>query len=500
MVVMSKKSNKLIAGVMTSVVLLTGASMYAPENYNPFNIGTVQAAEQTQGDYRYEIKEDGTVAITKYTGIETKVTLPTVIDGKKVTEIKTLGTDVLFGNTNVEYVIVPEGVRVIGDSAFSVKKLSGVLVGSNVKHIELPSTIKTIGESAFDGSQIENLATAIPNNVEYIGEFAFGNYAGEYIKLPKNLKTLENYAFTWATSLKEVIIPEGVDYLDRRVFNTNRSLKKIVIKGEQTRLSSGIFDNVGATGLDLLIVAPDPSMAKSFAEANKHTFFPYKSEDYEDDEIDEDGNGENPEEGDTNESEGTERPELNPGGTPSKISQDGTTAETEIDLSIVKGVFELVASPILSFGDIELTKDIETYTTTFASPFNVKDLRGTKEGWRLDVSSSQFEVVTSEGSSNSKLPVGSLTLSPLDSIESNGTSKGTPPTSQLTQSTVLDDGTLTVAKADEGNGTGDFNLTFPEDSISVVIDPDDIELDKSSYEDGKVPYKAVVSWDLVEAP
>ena len=42
----------------------------------------------TFGDYEYSVNEDGeTVTITRYKGIDTVVTIPSEIDGKKVTAI-----------------------------------------------------------------------------------------------------------------------------------------------------------------------------------------------------------------------------------------------------------------------------------------------------------------------------------------------------------------------------------------------------------------------------
>ena len=100
--------------------------------------GEVKA--ETYGNFEYEINEDGdTVTITEYTGIDSKVTIPEIINGKKVTSIG----EYAFCNCSFTSITIPSSVTSIGDSAFS-----GC---SSLTSVTIPSSVTSIGEHAFYG-------------------------------------------------------------------------------------------------------------------------------------------------------------------------------------------------------------------------------------------------------------------------------------------------------------------------------------------------------------
>lgn len=182
-----------------------------------------------------------------------------------------------------------------------------------------------------------------------------------------------------------------------------------------------------------------------------------------------------------------------------------THENTESTFNLQGGTLSLTASPIDSFGDITLKEKPETYFTSFINSLVVKDLRGTHEGWRLDVSATQFEVVEPEGgyatgTESHKLPKGTLSLSPLQEIRMIGEGSGKLPTGVLNQNTIIDDGVVTVAKANQGEGTGVFELEFPENALSIVVDATTAKIDNVNYPNGKTPYISTITWELVSAP
>lgn len=92
-------------------------------------------------------------------------------------------------------------ITVIGKDAFNGSSMfSPVVWGKNVKRIE---------EGAF--SNVTGLEIGIlPDNLEYIGAHAFdSNITDEYLTIPNNVEFIGDYAFAGCSNLKEVIVPEA---------------------------------------------------------------------------------------------------------------------------------------------------------------------------------------------------------------------------------------------------------------------------------------------------
>lgn len=180
------------------------------------------------------------------------------------------------------------------------------------------------------------------------------------------------------------------------------------------------------------------------------------------------------------------------------VSAEKVTGEDEVTIGVVRGIMELTAPSLeQSYLNVEVSTDVKSYGLSYNAPFKVKDLRGTHEGWRLDVTASQFEMVK-DTDERYRLPSGTLAINPLDSIEVLGESSSGAPINSLDGLTVIDDGTITVASAKEGTGVGEFELTFPEEAVTVTIDPSTVKVDKDDTEG--TFYKTVMNWTLVDAP
>ncbi len=132
-----------------------------------------------------------------------------------------------------------------------------------------------------------------------------------------------------------------------------------------------------------------------------------------------------------------------------------------------------------------LQDSAQVYHTSFDQAFQIKDLRGSQEGWRLDVSASPFS------NGDHDLPSGSLGLVPLDSIVRVGAGSGGLPSNSMTGEMIIDAGTIEVAKANVGSGMGAFDLTFPSGALSLVVDATTAKVGT---------YESTLTWDLVAAP
>jgi hypothetical protein len=108
-----------------------------------------------------------------------------------------------------EVYTIRAGVREIGRSAFCERK--------GIKKIVIPQGVKKIGELAFYNCDFDEVV--IPDTVEYIGEAAFKDCKNlKEIKLPAALKTIGASAFDYCRRIKEINFPEGLEVIDGASF------------------------------------------------------------------------------------------------------------------------------------------------------------------------------------------------------------------------------------------------------------------------------------------
>lgn len=88
----------------------------------------------------YEVGDDGCATIVGFKSGSEHLYVPGEVDGHVVTAI---GDDAFADKTDLETVVVPEGVKTVGARAFS---------GCRYLHrVKLPTSLTAIGESAFEG-------------------------------------------------------------------------------------------------------------------------------------------------------------------------------------------------------------------------------------------------------------------------------------------------------------------------------------------------------------
>lgn len=118
-----------------------------------FAVGMMASAE-TWGDYEYKVLDDGTVEITQYTGSESKVEIPSEINGMSVSSI---GERAFFDCHSFTELIIADTVKTIGNYSF------GRCL--RMTNVTIPNSVTYINKSAFVGcASLKQLS--IPGNVK----------------------------------------------------------------------------------------------------------------------------------------------------------------------------------------------------------------------------------------------------------------------------------------------------------------------------------------------
>ncbi len=264
----------------------------------PFNVG----AAEREGDWSYDILDDGTAEVTRYYGMDAVVTIPSEINGIKVTSIY----NNCFDNYHVTDIIIPDSVKNIGFAALSgcsnlktltIGKgvetihyasgigysgyLSAIVVdeenmyfssdeygalynkdktviieypkGNKRKNFNIPGTVKTIGSTAFQSAK--NLESIhIPFGVEIIERYAFHSTDFKEILIPDSVIVIGDRAFA-NCEIEELTIPDSVVEIGERAFWQDRKLVNVYIGKNVNSISEGAFsENIS---MESVFVAPE---------------------------------------------------------------------------------------------------------------------------------------------------------------------------------------------------------------------------------------------------
>ena len=207
---------------------------------------TFSVGAETSGDYEYELLDDGTVCITKYNGSDADVTIPSEIDGKKVTVI---GSDLFRGCAELTSISMPDGIICVGERAF---QSCGNLVSVEMQDSD---SVITIGMIAFEGCAFKELT--IPEGVESLRYFAVGHCENlESITLPKSLKFLGERALCGDISLKEINIPEKLWNIGYGAFEGCTSLESYNVS-ENNETFTSVDGVIFSKDMKTLILYPE---------------------------------------------------------------------------------------------------------------------------------------------------------------------------------------------------------------------------------------------------
>lgn len=177
----------------------------------------------TSGEWTYHVLEDGTAELISaylgeggycyaYSGTETKIEIPSEIDGYTVTSTA-IHEHVSFAKNDIVSVKFPNTIKNIGSDTF--------YYCSSLVNIELSNGITSIGDSAFSGcTSLKSIN--IPDSVTSIGNSAFSGCTSlTTIKMPTSVKSIGYGAFNYCTALSIILIPESVEEIGNNAIPSN---------------------------------------------------------------------------------------------------------------------------------------------------------------------------------------------------------------------------------------------------------------------------------------
>lgn len=163
------------------------------------------------------------------------------------------------GSCKIEHVIIPNnadrsvdvGVQAFPQSLKTIKlgevnpngnskiEQQAFLGCTNLTSVDFGYGWKEIGTQAFFGcSALKDIV--LPEGVEYIRNGAFSGAAIEAIHLPNTLKVIEKNAFV-CENLKTITIPASVEKIETFAFQNNKALTDVYVLGTNTKAGNQAF-------------------------------------------------------------------------------------------------------------------------------------------------------------------------------------------------------------------------------------------------------------------
>ena len=169
-------------------------------------------------DFECQKLEDGTFKIVKYIGNGSAITIPSTIDGVKVTSIG----DMAFNSCeSLTSVTIENGITALGRGTFGLCK--------NLKSVTIPESITSLDDAVFAFSGLTSVT--IPKSVNTIGDNVFyGCTSLKSVSIPFGVESIGDSAFRECSSLKSLTIPRSVTKIGLWVFNLCDNLTLNVYK------------------------------------------------------------------------------------------------------------------------------------------------------------------------------------------------------------------------------------------------------------------------------
>ena len=257
-----RKFFALLSALSLLIVSLSGCNLISEAN------------PATDFEYGFSEIYDG-IFIKEYIGSDKTVVIPSKIDGQAVTII----AGGAFVGTSIESVVIPDSVKfVVARAFYGCDQLKTVDFGDGIIEIQeeafrectalesiiLPKNLETIGDGAFYGctSATEIYIPKTLTNWKNGDLSTFFNCTAlETLTIEDGLSVLGEYgSFSWASSLKNLVIPASVKKIGDSVFHGATALESVTFLGDAPQVTENVFGYPNTvTASPNLVIYYDPN-------------------------------------------------------------------------------------------------------------------------------------------------------------------------------------------------------------------------------------------------
>lgn len=234
-------------------------------------------ADDDSSDFTYEVDSDtGEGYLTGYTGSATEITLPDTLDDVTITGIS---ADAFYNCTTLEKVTISANITDIGESVFfgceNIKEFD-VETGSETYYVEdgvlfrttddcliayppaaeatsytVPDTVTELYYAAF--SNCNNLQEIIlPDGLLYIDEWVFAYDTLPEISIPESVVEICDYAFAYCENITEWTLPSNLTYIGNAAFANCTGMTEIELPSAAlTSVGQAAFVGTGLTEITI---------------------------------------------------------------------------------------------------------------------------------------------------------------------------------------------------------------------------------------------------------
>ncbi len=177
-------------------------------------------------------------------GVKSLLVPSSVMHEGKRYMVKEIGNGALGGLTNVESIVIEEGIEVIRNYAFCYCH--------RLKSVSFPTTFRKIGYTPFIGSPNMRKIVVAPGNKHYdsrdnsnaiIDSDGTLLYGCNGTRIPSSVEEIERGAFEGCETIEEIIVPDGVTDIGARAFSGCHSLKRVSLPESLTSIAECAFEN-----------------------------------------------------------------------------------------------------------------------------------------------------------------------------------------------------------------------------------------------------------------